>query len=218
MQNPPATLLIVDDEPSIRHSLSQSLAEMGYSARSAADGFSALREIHCELPELLLSDLEMPGMSGFELLAVVRRRFPAIRTIAMSGSFSGDEVPFGVAADAYYQKGSSILALMRIMENLPRMERYAYQSSGREEPISIHRKNHDLEPNEQVIITCPACLRTFSQMPGTGYSQRKTVCIHCHSTIPYAIVPHTGQISLQAIRREAKSARNYQLTASNPSY
>lgn len=129
MLNTKATILIVDDEPSIRLLLSQSLAEMGYNVRSAADGFSALREIRNELPQFLLSDLNMPGISGFELLAVVRRRFPAIRTIAMSGSFSGDEVPSGVAADAYFQKGCSILALLRIMESLPGMQRPTIHSA-----------------------------------------------------------------------------------------
>jgi CheY-like chemotaxis protein len=124
MPNQPTTLLIVDDEPSIRESLTQVLTELGYSVRSADNGFSALSEIVREAPELLLSDLNMPGMSGFELLSVVRHSFPAIRTIAISGSFHGDEVPSGVAADAFLQKGSSIIALLRIIETLSPIERH----------------------------------------------------------------------------------------------
>ena len=57
------------------------------SRADAEDGFSALAEIRKEVPDILLSDLNMPRMSGFELLSVVRRRFPSIRTIAMSGAF-----------------------------------------------------------------------------------------------------------------------------------
>jgi hypothetical protein len=72
-----ATLLVVDDEASIRLSLSQALIEIGYSVRCAEDGFSALRELSSAVPDLLLSDLNMPGMSGFELLSEVRRSFPA---------------------------------------------------------------------------------------------------------------------------------------------
>ena len=86
-QNCLARLLIVDDEPSIRYSLACVLTEIGYDVRSAEDGFSALLEIRNEVPEILLSDLNMPGMSGFELLSEVRRQFPAIQTIAMSGAF-----------------------------------------------------------------------------------------------------------------------------------
>src|SRR5271165_2973391 len=119
MPDTQAKLLIVDDEPSIRTSLSHVLGEIGYSVRTAEDGFSALVEIRKEAPDILLSDLNMPGMSGFELLSVVRRRFPAIQAIAMSGAFHGDEVPSGVAADAFFQKGSSVGSLLRIMEAMP---------------------------------------------------------------------------------------------------
>src|ERR1035437_5916898 len=185
MPNTLATLLIVDDEPPIRESLSYVLTEIGYRVCCAEDGFSALREIRNEVPELLLSDLNMPGMSGFELLSVVRRRFPAIRTIAMSGSFSGDEAPSGVAADGVYQKGSSIVALLRIMETLPQMERHTPQPSSPDALLWIHRNGHDFSPDAYVTITCPECLRTFPQAPGAGYLKRKTDCIYCHSPLHY---------------------------------
>ena len=122
-QDPLARLLVVDDEPSIRTSMSQVLTEIGYSVRSAQDGFSALVEIRKEIPEIILSDLNMPEMSGFELLSLVRRRYPAIRLIAMSGAFSGDEVPSGVAADAFYQKGSGVRSLLKIISGLAPLER-----------------------------------------------------------------------------------------------
>ncbi|MGC1463870.1 MAG: response regulator, partial [Terracidiphilus sp.] len=127
MLNTKASLLIVDDESSIRNSLSLILTEIGWCVRTAVDGFSALAEIQQGVPEILLSDLNMPGMTGFELLTVVRSRFPAVRTIAMSGAFSGNEVPPGVAADAFYQKGSSLGSLLKIIEALPQMERRALQ-------------------------------------------------------------------------------------------
>ena len=58
-----ANLLIVDDALSIRMLLSQILARDGYTTRSAEDGFSALAEIRREVPDLLISDLNMPGRS-----------------------------------------------------------------------------------------------------------------------------------------------------------
>jgi len=69
-------LLIVHDEPSTRMLLSHIFTELGHSVRSAEDGFSALFEIRQEIPDVILSDLNMPGISGFEFLSVVRRRFP----------------------------------------------------------------------------------------------------------------------------------------------
>jgi DNA-binding NtrC family response regulator len=123
MPNTEATVLIVDDEASIRSSLSRVLIEIGFKVRTADDGASAMLALRDEVPEILISDLNMPGMSGFELLREVRIQFPHLKTIAMSGAFGGDEAPSGVAADAFYQKGSSVGSLLKLMENLPWPER-----------------------------------------------------------------------------------------------
>lgn len=201
-----ASLLIVDDEPSVRLTLTNVLAEVGYRVRSAEDGLCALREIRDEVPELLLSDLNMPRMSGFELLSVIRRRFPTIRTIAMSGSFSGNEAPSGVAADGFYQKGSSIGALLRIMETLPQTERKAHPPTSPDDLLWIHHNSHDLSPDASVTITCPECLRTFSQTLGTGYLKRKTECIYCRCAIHYAIVQDADRMPLQAYQKQTAAA------------
>lgn len=76
----------------------------------------------------------MPGMSGFELLSVVRRRFPAIRVIAMS-VFSEDEILSGVAADAFFQKGRGFGDLLMILESLPQPERWAQQPAAAPAPV-----------------------------------------------------------------------------------
>jgi CheY-like chemotaxis protein len=123
------TVLVVDDKEWIRIAISLVLEEFGYSVRCAEDGHSALREIHQEKPDVLVSDLRMPGMSGFELLINVRRLFPAIKVIAMSGSFSSKEVPPGVLADAFYPKGGSVSALLQTFRVLPRNNDRVLESS-----------------------------------------------------------------------------------------
>ncbi len=147
-----ARILIVDDEPSIRGALSAVLTEIGYGVRCAEDGYSALRELSREIPDIVLSDLHMPGMTGFELLSVLRRRFPEIQTIAMSGSFSGDEVPSGVAADAFFQKGSSIGSLLRIMKALPKTEReLPTKTDERAAEHSFNRAGREQQPGGAVF-------------------------------------------------------------------
>jgi CheY-like chemotaxis protein len=88
MPNAKPELLVVDDALSVRMSLLSMLTALHYAVRVAPDGFTALTEIRQEVPDLILSELNMPGMSGGELLSVVRRRFPSIRAIAMSSALS----------------------------------------------------------------------------------------------------------------------------------
>jgi CheY-like chemotaxis protein len=200
----------VDDDALIRSSVEHVLTELGYSVSSSEDGFSALREMRSQIPNIILSDLNMPGMSGFELLSVVRRRFPAIQAIAMSGAFSGNEVPSGIAADAFYQKGSSIAALLQILRTLPQMKRRAAHPVSAEAPIWIQRGLPDACGEAYITIACPECLRTFPGVIGSSICQiRETICIYCRMPIHYAIVEPVERQPLAALRKmpaEAKPA------------
>ncbi len=118
-----AKILIVDHEPAIRTSMSQVLIGVGYQVRIAEDGLCALVEIGHEIPDIILSDLSIPVMSAFDLLSVVRRRYPSIRVIAMSDAFSGEEASSGIAVDAFYQKGCGAGSLLKIINALFNSER-----------------------------------------------------------------------------------------------
>jgi hypothetical protein len=146
-------------------------------------------------------------MSGFELLSVVRRRFPAILAIAMSGAFSGNEVPSGVAADAFYQKGSSMGALLRIIEALPLMERRAPLPPSITAPLRIHRNGRDTSGEACVTIACPECLRTFPQpLDGSRNRERETNCIYCGSSIQYSVVEPLYRMPPRTFQRRAGTA------------
>ena len=218
MPDTTSRLLIVDDEPSIRTTMSYVLNEIGYRVRTAEDGYSALHELRQEVPDIVISDLNMPGMSGFELLSVVRRRFPAIHTIAMSGAFQGDEVPSGVAADAFYQKGSSIGSLLRIMEALPQMTQRAPQPPSTEEPVWVQRNEHDSSGVPEVTIICPECQRSFPHPVGNSLCliMRETDCIYCRSSIRYVVVEPTARKLSQVLQR--KPAEREQTPAIQPQY
>jgi len=109
-------ILVVDDDLSIRTLLSEILTRIGHSVRSTEDGFSALVDIRQDVPDILLSDLYMPGMSGFQLLQVVHDQFPAIQVIAMSSAFPDAVIPSGVFAHGFYEKGTNIRALLQMVE------------------------------------------------------------------------------------------------------
>jgi CheY-like chemotaxis protein len=111
-------ILIVEDNDLIRHLLCDILEKSGYNVRPAPGGVAALEELRVKIPNILLSDLYMPRMSGFELLPIVRQQFPMTRVVAMSSAFSGNGVPTGVAADAFYPKASKIDDLLEIIETM----------------------------------------------------------------------------------------------------
>ena len=114
------TVLLVDDDGRLRVVLSAMLAHTGYQVRTAWDGVSALLEIETGVPDIVVSDLNMPRMSGFELLSVLRAQFPAVPLIAMSGAFSCSQVPDGVIADAFYEKGTNPSRLMQLVSAMMR--------------------------------------------------------------------------------------------------
>jgi CheY-like chemotaxis protein len=88
-------ILVVDDEQSVRNSLALILKAAGYVVSTATDGFDALLQMRRAIPDVIISDLNMPNMSGFEFLSVVRRRFPEISVIAASGAYQyGESILF----------------------------------------------------------------------------------------------------------------------------
>jgi CheY-like chemotaxis protein len=203
MSKPRIEILVVDDDPSLRQLLSLVLANSGYAVRSAHDGFSALAAIRTAVPDILLSDLYMPGMSGFELLSVVRRRFPNIPVIAMSSAYSGSEVPAGVAADAFYEKATDLHHLLGYVDGMgnlrvkqPRSRRNSIS------PVWIARKA-DGSDATQIALACPECMRTFSEvLADTAHIIRETGCLYCSTPIQYALVRPAGFAAREALRPE----------------
>jgi len=197
-------LLVVDDDPLLLSTLSQIFLQLGYSVQSAQDGFSALAEIRLTTPDILLSDLNMPGMSGFEFLSVVRRRFPAIQTIAMSGAFSGDGLQLGVAADAFYEKSTGIRSLIEMVRVMSYPDRLpSYRNPSILAPLWIPKNGHNNVGQEYILIPCPECLRTFPQVLGDADTLiHATSCAFCLSLIHYAILMPTNPALPQAFQRK----------------
>lgn len=196
------SVLVVDDDNAVRTTVAMVLRVNGYEVNTAADGFDALEKIRIKVPDVLFSDLQMPQMSGFELLSVVRRRFPGIRVIACSGAYDGPEVPSGVLADAFYSKGRAsaeeLLALFRevVAADLPdRDQKHA--------AIWIPRNGRDHNGIPFVVLNCIECLRAF---PFTvdrepGGEVESTPCIYCPNEI-FFIVDFSRSVSSPATRAE----------------
>ena len=80
-----ATILVVDDEESIRASLAGILEDEGYRTLFAVDGVEALAVIRQEMPALVLLDIWMPRMDGMETLQKLKELYPCLTVVMMSG-------------------------------------------------------------------------------------------------------------------------------------
>src|SRR6185503_2782366 len=88
-------ILVVDDDTAIRTSLAEAVAEWGGEVRTAEDATAALARVAEEAPDLVLSDVRMPGMDGVELLRILRQRAPSTDVILMTAY---EDMPMVVAA------------------------------------------------------------------------------------------------------------------------
>ncbi|MBN2037043.1 MAG: response regulator [Chitinispirillaceae bacterium] len=79
------TILVVDDEPEIRQMIVDYLRDVeGYAVRDTVDGPGALELLAATPVDLVLSDINMPGMRGFDLLRLVKERYPVIKRVLIT--------------------------------------------------------------------------------------------------------------------------------------
>lgn len=81
----PARILVVDDEDLLRELVAETMASEGYVVETAASGAAALEAIAARRPDLVLLDLNMPGMSGWEVIERLKQLPSPPPVIAISG-------------------------------------------------------------------------------------------------------------------------------------
>jgi len=83
--------LVVDDSMLIRHTVRRFLEERGFEVETAIDGFTAIEALSLRQPDLIVTDMQMPGMDGRELIARVRERqdTATIPVVVLTGKRSG---------------------------------------------------------------------------------------------------------------------------------
>lgn len=80
-----ARIFIIDDQDFVRFTLKQVLARAGHEVMEASNGREALEKIPAENPDLVITDILMPEIGGIEIITELKKAFPALKVIAMSG-------------------------------------------------------------------------------------------------------------------------------------
>jgi CheY-like chemotaxis protein len=180
-------ILIVEDDTTLRDFGKLLLSAQGYEVLCAEDGFEGLAALKQSLPDIIISDLRMPNMNGFEFLSVVRRRFPSIPVIAISGEFSGLSVPESVLADAFFSKGEYQPAqlfekIVELLQELPTRPRI-----GKPNKAAVWVK----KDKGTFAVTCSECLRTFP-VSKVEAGENQAECDFCSSVIRFEIIGATA--------------------------
>jgi len=110
-----AYVLVVDDDEAVRNFIASLLSEEGYLVRSAGDAYQAMDEVSAAPPGLLLLDLMMPGVSGTEFLARLRRdaRGQDLPVILISAHPRLREIAQDLHVDAAIPKPFDITSLLQ---------------------------------------------------------------------------------------------------------
>jgi two-component system OmpR family response regulator len=174
------TILVVDDEPTLRETLVEGLEDEGFRVVSAADGREALARFRAEQPDLVLLDLMLPELSGIEVCRAIRAEsgVPILMLTARDSELD-KIVGLELGADDYVTKPFSLRELLaRVRALLRRSER---QAAASEAPATIdigdftldlggHRLLRDGEP---VAIKPKAfeLLAFLAQNPGQAFTR-----------------------------------------------
>lgn len=206
-------ILCVDSDAEFVRRCATALRSRGYEVLTASDGFAALQVLRGGQPDLLITELNLQRMSGFELLSVVRNRFPSIGVIAVSGEYTAVTVPDEAICDTFLTKGPNL-----DFELAAEAERLITES-----PVRGSRPKTTVAPvwiprtgSGYIILTCPECLRSFSA-PQPATTAAKESCVFCSADVPFQICsvpasarfpPEPPQIRSRQLRTVSQKLRN----------
>lgn len=171
-------ILIVDDDESTRESLSTYLNELGYEVQTASDGKSGLSLLKKINPDLLISDIKMPGMSGLDLLKEVKEYDNMIQVIIITAfdDMNSTITAMQLGAYDYIEKPIDILRLShtikRALENR--------DMSMKLESFAQGESNTELEYSNTLIGRTPAMREIYKKI-GQASSSYVTVLIQGES-------------------------------------
>jgi two-component system response regulator FlrC len=165
-------ILIVDDDPSMRTALMESVRRLGYAAQGAVDGAEALDRVGTFRPWLVLTDLKMPRMTGLELIRDLKARAPQAAIVLMTayGTVETAVEAMKQGASEYLLKPFSMDLLERVIANL---------KEGRETEGGVVPSLGTAD-NRAILTQDPGMVRLLSTLEGVAASQA-TVLINGES-------------------------------------
>jgi two-component system KDP operon response regulator KdpE len=173
-------ILVVDDDPSIRQSLTRELALAGYEAIAAADGLDGKLLFEARRPDLVVTDLAMPRADGFAVIAAVRQvDSTPIVVLSVRGEEEDKVRALDLGADDYVTKPFSLRELLaRIRTHLRRSGTGAAPEVLRFPDLEIDRARRTVVQGDREVRLTPtelAILELLASQPGRPVTLRQII-------------------------------------------
>jgi CheY-like chemotaxis protein len=97
-------ILVIEDDPIMREALADWLQAAGYRVRTVADGSAGLAAVKFAVPAVVVTDIHMPGTNGAAIISELKRYYPQVAVIAISGLFNSGR---GLDAEAAIALGAA---------------------------------------------------------------------------------------------------------------
>jgi len=189
---PRGRILVVDDEVNARTALAELLRDEGYTVETAADGFKALPKLEDFSPDLVVTDLRMPGMDGLQLLKKAHERDPDCAVIVMTAYGAVDTAVAAMregAAD-YVTKPVNVEELVLVIDRALERRRVLAESRHLRERLSEHQRIDNIVGSSPVMravlsdvlrVAPSKATVLITGESGTG-KELVAAAIHQHST------------------------------------
>jgi DNA-binding NtrC family response regulator len=194
----PGRVLIVDDEEQQRTLLSDLLTGAGFDTHLAADGHEALTKAESFAPDVVLSDLVMPRMDGFELLTRLREMAPSTPVIVLTG-FGSTERAVSVVHDLkafwFLEKPVQNNILIRLTERAVAQRRLLQETERLNRELAMHGVLGDLVGRSKAMQTVFSLIRQVAPssaavlISGESGTGKELVAREIHRLSPRASKP-----------------------------
>ena len=222
MSNDHPTVLLVEDEPAQREVLSYNLKSEGFDVVTAADGDEAMMLVEEEMPDIIVLDWMLPGISGIEICRRLKSKTETRAIPVLMLSARAEEVDrvrgLETGADDYVVKPYSVLELMaRVRTQLRRVRPSTMGARLEYEDILLDSETHRVTRGDNALTLGPTefrLLSTFMEKPGRVWSREqlldrvwgrdiyvdsRTVDVHV-GRLRKALCVHGGEDPLRTVR------------------
>ena len=172
----PETILIVEDEPALLRGLKDNFEFEGYRVVTAADGEKALHSAEKAAPDLIVLDIMLPKVNGYEICRLLRNQGVDVPIIMLTAKGQESDIVLGLklGADDYVTKPFSIKELLARAAAMLRRSRAADKSTFRFGEFELDRTAKILSKSEQKIDLTPkefAVLDLFTRRAGRALTR-----------------------------------------------